>query len=112
MFDNYSRLPIEKSDNHKSYSDSILDSNNVPLLPVQSESEEESESESERSDEGSSEDEATLLRNVSAPAFTPLANLNALTGQPGFFSATPLPTFVFDKPPEPNKNEAPPDYKE
>ena len=100
------------------YTNAILDgdSNHELLISPQSESECSEDEEDERkstSDEHSGDDETLLRNNTSLTSFNPFANLNALTGQPGFLSATPLPTFPYEAPPSGKMNgEAPPDYKE
>jgi hypothetical protein len=111
VFDSYSRLTTDKLTNLKN-----AQSNKELLLPPESAIEESDEDESENeslSTENSSDDE-TLLRNVPSPApFSSFVNLNALTGQPGFFSTTPVPSFSRQpRQSEQIKGEAPPEYKE
>uniref|UniRef100_A0A914PAY4 Uncharacterized protein n=1 Tax=Panagrolaimus davidi TaxID=227884 RepID=A0A914PAY4_9BILA len=111
VFDSYSRLTTDKFTNLQN-----AQSNKELLLPPESAIEESDEDESENeslSTENSSDDEI-LLRNVPSPApFSSFVNLNALTGQPGFFSATPVPSFQLEPRQSAQiKGEAPPEYKE
>uniref|UniRef100_A0AC34GWJ0 Uncharacterized protein n=1 Tax=Panagrolaimus sp. ES5 TaxID=591445 RepID=A0AC34GWJ0_9BILA len=111
----YTRLTTAKADYTNSQSDQ---SNKELLISPESESEidesDDEEAGTSVSSEHSDEDETLLLRNNPSPtiAFTPFANLNVLTGQPGF-SAAPLPAFSTEpRQPEQIKGEAPPEYKE